>query len=291
MDDLQYYEAFDEWLWSDRVQEAQQSKDKFRFFPNDVIKPPFIPWVCKENILSDEECNEILEYREKDPDIDLVVRDERMVKTWFFTEQFKEKYSKSIIKILSGDVEIHECSIKTWYKPSQLHTDGNGYQFTIYIPLEVTAAPNYIMLEGETHINSSLILFNGQVDDKNTLFLDVPQTKTISGRRICNNFDDVEPVIDRGLPGPSDTGGQSRSKGPAQAMAQQFVTKYNQFLLEHIPPKFRGVKRLNIFPFVKGLGIAFNPKYIHCSNFWSPYLATRTHLIVACSLVKGKYWR
>ena len=213
-----------------------------------------------------------------------------MDKTWFYTEQFKEKYTKHIQKFLAGEVIINECSIKQWFKPSQLHSDGNGYDFTIYIPLEVTPAPNYVMMAGEDNINSSLVIFNGQVDNKNTLFLDVPNSSTVSGRRICNHFDEVEPVIDRDIKG---AGGQNGFKGSIaeDGMAQQFVQKYNQFLFEHLPPKFRGLKRLNIFPFVKGLGIGFNPKILHCSNYWSPYLATRTHLLLACNLVKGKYWK
>ncbi len=290
MHDEQYYEAFDKWLWSDRVQSAQQSKDKFRFFPNDTIKPPFVPWVCKENVLSDEECDEVLEYRKNEPNIDLVVRGERMVKTWFFTEQFKEKYTNHIKKFLAGDVLISECSIKQWFQPSQLHSDGNGYDFTIYIPLEVTPAPNYVMMQGEDNINSSLVIFNGQIDNKNTLFLDVPNPETVSGRRICNHFDEVEPVLDRSIAG---GGGQNGFKGAVDdnIALEQFQSRYNKFLFEHLPPKFRTLKRLNIFPFVKGLGIAFNPKILHCSNFWSPYLATRTHLLLACNLVKGTYWK
>ena len=51
------------------------------------------------------------------------------------------------------------------------------------------------------------------------------------------------------------------------------------------------LKRMNIFPYVLGLGIAFKPQYLHCSNFWPPYLSTRTHLLASINLKKRKALR
>ena len=90
------------------------------------------------------------------------------------------------------------------------------------------------MLDGESNISSSLILFNAQNDDVNTIFLDVPESTAESGRKIKNNLDDIKDI---------------RPRGP-KANESMPIRKYNNYLLEHIPEKFRTLKRMNILLFV-----------------------------------------
>ena len=260
--------------WYDESNVEWNPDYKYSHFPNPSIRPPYIPWICKENVFDGHEIEEILAVRDNPVTNELVVRDELMVKTWDYTEKLKTKFYSNLKYLFSGDIDIFECSIKQWHQPSRLHSDGNDYDYTLYIPLEITPAPNYVMLDGESNISSSLILFNAQNDDVNTIFLDVLESTAESGRKIKNNLDDIKDI---------------RPRGP-KANESMPIRKYNNYLLEHIPEKFRTLKRMNIFPYVLGLGIAFKPQYLHCSNFWPPYLSTRTHLLASINLKKRKYW-
>jgi hypothetical protein len=268
---------------------ANYDPRRYNHFPNYSLRPSYAPWVCKENVCLPHEVEEMMAITNGTPDLERTnAKGELMVKTWHVTELMREKYTHVFENLLNGSIEIQECSIKKWYKASQIHTDGNGYDLTVYIPLGIEAADNYVMLENEQNINSSLILYNAQLNDVNTLFLDVPQTEIINGRRVQNSWDKVEIVREHSY--------QNRKANPLvlddliKNTKGKAYRSYNKFLLDHVPEKFRNILRLNMFPFVNGLGVAFNPRYLHSSNNWEPYLKSRTHVLAAIKLKSTQYW-
>jgi len=272
------------------VPESMKHNNRFNHFPNYSLRPTYCPWICKEQVASPSEVQEMVDITQNtNPDLERKnAKGELMVKTWFATDIMRNKYQHIFDNLLDGSVEIQECSIKTWYKSSQIHTDGNDYDFTVYIPLSVESADNYVMLENEENINSSLILYNAQLNDVNTLFLDVPETGIVNGRRVQKDWEKIQIIREHSY--------QNRKDNPLilddliKNTQGKAYRSYNKFLLDHVPLQFRNILRLNMFPFVKGLGIAFNPRYLHSSNNWEPYLKSRTHVLAACKLKSTKYW-
>ena len=107
------------------------------------------------------------------------------------------------------------------------------------------------MLENEENINSSLILYNAQLNDVNTLFLDVPETGIVNGRRVQKDWDRIEIIREHSY--------QNRKDNPLvlddliKNTRGKAYRSYNKFLLDHVPMQFRNILRLNMFPFVKNL--------------------------------------
>lgn len=210
----------------------------------------------------------------------------QLVDTWNLTDDECTALQTEINNRLRWDVEVTGGSIKKWYQPSQMHTDGPGSTYSCIIPLEFefdetnwekragvyynkddiiitvgnTSSSNTRTLPADTpHFGPGLVITNSESVDKSTgrMYLKTQAATSVAGTPVSNT------VIGTATNVADNEMFTIRTTGP----------KRYQHMNECIHVPFHIRTRLDHYerspyPWHLGSGIFFQPDVLHCSTSW-----------------------